>query len=107
MSCVQLVNLFILLQSIGYIPQMAGSKDQKGKNNMKKNPCAICGGKLRNRKITIDRLVKNQLYLFENVRVQSCEQCHEIWIPGKEAERMDQAIRGDIKPHKKILVPVY
>lgn len=86
---------------------MAGSKDQKGKNTMKKNPCAICGGKLRNRKITLDRLVKDQLYLFENVRVQSCGQCHEIWIPGKEAERMDQAIRGDIKPHKKIMVPVY
>lgn len=83
---------------------MAGSKDQKGKKSVKKTPCAICGKKLRNRKIAIDRLVKNQLYLFENVRVQSCEQCHEIWIPGKEAERMDLAIRGSLKPHKKILV---
>ena len=75
--------------------------------NMKNHLCAICGGRLRNRKISIDRLVKKKLYLFENVRVQVCEQCHEIWIPGDEAERMDKAIRGDIKPHKSILVPVY
>lgn len=86
---------------------MAGSKDQKGETNMKNHLCAICGGRLRNRKISIDRLVKKKLYLFENVRVQACEQCHEIWIPGGEAERMDKAIRGDIKPHKSILVPVY
>ena len=86
---------------------MAGSKDQKGETNMKNHLCAICGGRLRNRKIFIDRLVKKKLYLFENVRVQACEQCHEIWIPGDEAERMDKAIRGDIKPHKSILVPVY
>ena len=86
---------------------MAGSKDQKGETNMKNHLCAICGGRLRNRKISIHRLVKKKLYLFENVRVQACEQCHEIWIPGDEAERMDKAIRGDIKPHKSILVPVY
>jgi len=69
--------------------------------------CAVCGGKLRNKKVTIDRLVKKKLFLFENVRVRVCEQCGETWIPGHEAERMDQAIRGNIKPHKKILVPVY
>ena len=86
---------------------MAGSKDQKGETNMKNHLCAICGGRVRNRKISIDRLVKKKLYLFENVRVQACEQCHEISIPGDEAERMDKAIRGDIKPHKTILVPVY
>ena len=86
---------------------MAGSKDQKGETNMKNHLCAICGGRVRNRKISIDRLVKKKLYLFENVRFQACEQCHEIWIPGDEAERMDKAIRGDIKPHKSILVPVY
>ena len=80
---------------------MAGSKDQKGEKNMKNHLSAICGGKLRNRKISIDRLVKKKLYLFENVRVRACEQCHEIWIPGDEAERMDKAIRGDIKTLQK------
>lgn len=86
---------------------MAGSKNQKRETKMKNHLCAICGGKLRNRKTSIDRLVKKKLYLFENVRVQTCEQCHEIWIPGDKAERMDKAIRGDIKPYKSILVPVY
>ena len=74
---------------------------------MKDSLCAICGGRLYNKKTTIDRLVKGRLYLFENIQVQSCDQCHEIWLPGTEAERMEQAIQGKLKPRKKIEVPVY
>jgi len=36
-----------------------------------------------------------------------CEQCGEIWIPGGAAERMEQAIRGKLKPKRRIPVPVY
>ncbi len=82
-------------------------KNQKGEKTVKDTQCAICGGMLRNRKITIDRLIDGNLYLFEKVRVRVCDQCHEIWIPGTEAERMDQAIQGKLKPRKKIVVPVY
>lgn len=74
---------------------------------MKDSLCAICGGKLQTQKITLDRLVEGHLYLFERVTVQVCDQCNEIWIPGSEAERMDQAIQGKIKPCKEISVPVY
>lgn len=74
---------------------------------MKNSLCAICGGKLHTEKITIDRIVKDHLYLFEKVPVQVCEQCSEIWIPGREAERMDQAIQGKLKPRRQIEVPVY
>lgn len=86
---------------------MAGPENQKGEKIMKDPQCAICGGVLRNRKITIDRLIEEHLYLFEKVSVRVCDQCHEIWIPGSEAERMEQAIHGKIKPRKKIVVPVY
>ena len=74
---------------------------------MKNNLCAICGGKLQNKKTTIDRMVEGHMYLFEKVSVQICEKCNEIWIPCREAERMDQAIQGKINPHKKVSVPVY
>jgi len=74
---------------------------------MKDFLCAICGGKLRPQKITMDRFVEGHLYLFENVLVQVCDQCSEIWIPGSEAERMDQAIQGKLRPRKKVAVPVY
>ncbi|HHT9128025.1 MAG TPA: YgiT-type zinc finger protein [Candidatus Wujingus californicus] len=74
---------------------------------MKDTLCAICGGSLQNQKVTIDRLVDNRLYLFENVQVQACDSCQEIWIPGNEVERMEQAIKGQIKPSKQIVVPVY
>ncbi len=74
---------------------------------MKDPQCAICGGILHNRKIAIDRLIEGHLYLFEKVRVRACDQCHEIWIPGSEAERMEQAIQGKLKPRKKIVIPVF
>ena len=74
---------------------------------MKDSLCAICGGKLRFQKITIDRLVEGHLYLFEEVPVRVCDQCNEIWIPGNSAEKMAQAIQGKIMPRKKIAVPVF
>ncbi|PIP19078.1 MAG: hypothetical protein COX41_04825 [Candidatus Omnitrophica bacterium CG23_combo_of_CG06-09_8_20_14_all_41_10] len=74
---------------------------------MKDSLCAQCGGKLHRKKTTLDRLIDGYLYLFENVSVQFCEQCGEIWIPGSLAERMDQAIQGKLKPKKRIPVPVY
>lgn len=74
---------------------------------MKDSLCAVCGGNLRRRKITIDRMVYGHLYLFEQVSVQVCQECGEIWIPGTEAERMDQAIQGKLKPKRRIAVPVY
>ena len=74
---------------------------------MKDSLCAICGGKLHRQKTDIDRLVEEHLYLFEQVPVQICDQCGEIWIPGTEAERMDHAIQGKIKPKRRIAVPVY
>ncbi|MBI5150799.1 MAG: YgiT-type zinc finger protein [Candidatus Omnitrophica bacterium] len=74
---------------------------------MKNSLCAQCGGKLHQRKISLDRLVEGHLYFFENVSVQSCDQCGEIWIPGNLAERMDQALQGHLKPKKCITVPVY
>lgn len=74
---------------------------------MKDSSCANCGGKLHSKKTTMDRIIEGHLYLFEKVPVQVCEQCSEIWIPAKEAERMDNAILGKIKPLKRITVPVY
>jgi YgiT-type zinc finger domain-containing protein len=74
---------------------------------MKDTLCAQCGGRLQKRKMTLDRLVGEHLYLFEDVYIQLCQQCGEIWIPGSLAERMDQAIQGKLKPKKRIPVPVY
>lgn len=74
---------------------------------MKDALCAICGGTLRSRKITIDRLVEKHLYLFEQLSARVCEQCGEIWIPEVEVERMERAIQGNLKPKKRIAVPVY
>lgn len=74
---------------------------------MKDKVCAICGGEVIKRKTTLDRMINGNLYLFENVEVLACNQCGEIWIPGRIAEKMDQIIQQHLKPKRKILVPVY
>ncbi len=74
---------------------------------MKPSLCAICGDRLRSKKVTIDRMVEGRLYLFENTPVQVCDRCGETWIPGRANEKMDKAIKGKIKPRRKISVPVY
>ncbi len=74
---------------------------------MSNSVCAICGGTVKRKKISIDRLVDGHLYLFENVFVSACTQCGEVWIPAALAERMDKAIHGKIKPKRRINVPVY
>jgi YgiT-type zinc finger domain-containing protein len=74
---------------------------------MKDSLCAQCGGKLHRKKMSLDRLIENHLYLFENVSVEVCDQCGEIWIPGNLAQRMDQAIQGKLRPKRRIPVPVY
>jgi YgiT-type zinc finger domain-containing protein len=74
---------------------------------MKDSLCPICSGKLQAKKTTIDRMVNEHLYLFEDVSVLSCKQCGEIWIPGKTAEKMELAIQGKLQPKRSIPVPVY
>lgn len=74
---------------------------------MKKSVCAVCGGNLRAKKITIDRMVEGRLYLFENTPVQVCDRCGETWIPGRANDKMEKDIKGKIKPRRKISVPVY
>lgn len=74
---------------------------------MKDKYCAICGGKVMIKKTTLDRILEGKVYLFEKISVDTCQQCGEVWIPGKTAEWMDNVIRNHIKPKKKIAVPVY
>jgi len=69
--------------------------------------CAICGGKTREKKVMLDRIWEKKFYLFEETDVLVCQDCGEIWIPGKTAEKMDRIIQEKLKPKKKVLVPVF
>ena len=71
------------------------------------NRCAVCGGQIRRKRVTLDRLIRGRVYLFEQVPVLACDQCGEIWVQGKTAEWMDQVLQGHAKPTKKVIVPVY
>ena len=69
--------------------------------------CAVCGGRIQEKKMTLDRIWEDRLYLFEEVNVLVCKECGEIWVPGRIAEKMDRVNQEKLKPKKKVLVPVF
>ncbi len=48
----------------------------------------------------------NTLYVFENVPALRCEECSELWIEGKIAERLDELIKKS-KPERIIQASVF
>ena len=45
--------------------------------------CTACGGELQDITITHEEKRGTHIFLFENVRVKTCTNCHEIWIDEK------------------------
>lgn len=66
--------------------------------------CAKCGGILEAKRMAIDRRWKGELFVFENVPVEWCQQCGEVWISAKAAKKMDTCLMKGTGPHRTITV---
>lgn len=74
---------------------------------MMKKKCPECGGSYKRTKITHEVEYKGKLYLFENVPAWVCSQCGASYLEAKVARCIDRLVRGDVKPTRKVEVPVY
>jgi YgiT-type zinc finger domain-containing protein len=70
------------------------------------NLCAVCDGKLKDTTITHEERRGNQLYLFQNVPVQVCEACGEVWIDEAVLQEIEQLIETG-QPVREISTPVF
>lgn len=72
---------------------------------MKKDgQCAKCGGILEAKRMAIDRRWKGELFVFEDVPVEWCQQCGEVWISAKAAKKMEAYLIKGIGPRRTIAV---
>lgn len=69
--------------------------------------CALCGGNLIKKRTKVDRRKEEELFIFEDVEVEVCEDCAEMWFSSEVTEVMDKVMQGLIMPTKEISVPVW
>ena len=72
---------------------------------MRFDTCEICGGKVRERKVTVDLRRKDRLYVFYNVPVGVCTKCGERCYTGQVIEHLDQLAQHGMPGAKKLSVP--
>ncbi len=73
----------------------------------KKKQCAICGGIKENRIQTIDRHWGDKLLIFEDVPVEVCTECGEVWLSPETVEAMEKVVKSNQIPEKTISVPAW
>ena len=72
---------------------------------MKKDgQCAKCGGDLEAKRMAIDRRWKGELFVFEDVPVECCQQCGEVWISARAAKKVETCLIGGTGPCRTIAV---
>ena len=54
------------------------------------DPCEYCGGKVKEKKVTVDIRRKDELFVFDNVPVGVCSRCGERFYPGPLLERLHE-----------------
>ncbi|HCG77350.1 MAG: hypothetical protein COZ37_05310 [bacterium (Candidatus Ratteibacteria) CG_4_10_14_3_um_filter_41_18] len=73
----------------------------------KKKRCAICGGVKKKSIQTVDRHWGDKLLIFEDVPVEVCTECGEVWLCPETVETMEKVVKSGRAPEKTIPIPVW
>lgn len=65
-----------------------------------KEPCAVCGSKLRPTTVTHEERREAHCYLFQNVPAQVCAACGEVWIEEATLREIDRLLSKGGPVHK-------
>jgi YgiT-type zinc finger domain-containing protein len=74
---------------------------------MKFDSCEVCGGRVRQKRVTVDLRRANHLYVFYSVPVGVCTKCGERYYPGPVLERLDELAEHGMNGSNKLLVPTF
>ena len=72
---------------------------------MAQDSCDECGGKVRQRRVTVDLRRKDHLYVFEHVPVGVCSRCGQRYYPGPLLEQLDEIAQYAVNGAKRVTVP--
>ena len=68
--------------------------------------CSFCGGKVEEKKVTVDYRWKNDLTIVEGVPAGVCTQCGEQYFRGKIAEEMERLVKEKGEITQEVTVPM-
>ncbi|NUO79522.1 type II toxin-antitoxin system MqsA family antitoxin [candidate division KSB1 bacterium] len=71
----------------------------------KYDTCDYCGGRVFEKRVTVDLRLKGKLYVFENVPVGVCRKCGERYYRGPVLERLEELAAHQNFFKDKIQVP--
>jgi YgiT-type zinc finger domain-containing protein len=72
---------------------------------MKYDACDFCGGKVRERRVTVDLRRQERLFVFYDVPVGVCTKCGERYYAGPVLEQLDELAQQGMPGAKKLSVP--
>jgi YgiT-type zinc finger domain-containing protein len=69
--------------------------------------CSFCGGKVVEKRVSVDYRLGKELIIFEQVPAGVCQQCGEKYYTSDVAKELEQlALDKSVQHHKVITVPV-
>lgn len=74
---------------------------------MKFDACEICGGDVRERRVTVDLRRGQRLYVFYRVPIGVCRKCGERYYPGPVLERLGELAEHGMNGAKRLSVPTF
>lgn len=74
---------------------------------MRFDPCERCGGKVRQRRITVDLRRGKRLFVFSRVPVGVCTTCGERYFAGPVLERLDELAAHGMNGARRLQVPTF
>ena len=68
--------------------------------------CYFCKGTMVKKKIKHLHKWGEKYILFENLNVEVCKQCGEVYLPPEALDMIDKKTKQELKPKRTIAVPV-
>lgn len=71
------------------------------------NTCSFCGGDLKDELVQHEYHWEGQLFVFEEVPAQVCQQCGEKYFDLNVVEAMEKAVQRKARPTRMLTVPLF
>lgn len=69
--------------------------------------CEYCEGEIVDRKVDVPRKAGREYVLIRNVSAGVCKGCGSRFFAANELKRIEMALKGKIKPVKRMTMKVY
>lgn len=69
--------------------------------------CYFCKGNIEERRISHIHRWKGEIFIFENLLAEVCENCGEVYLLPQSLKQIDTVVQSKQVPERHLSVPVY